>query len=98
RARNQQSEMDRSIIAQVASGDRQMRSSDKVAIVTGAGSGIGRQVAIALMHQGYAVALAGRRKEPLEATAEAARASGTPTPNDSTILSLIWPTDVSDPA
>jgi NAD(P)-dependent dehydrogenase (short-subunit alcohol dehydrogenase family) len=67
-----------------------MGSSGKVAIVTGAGSGIGKQVAIALLHEGYAVALAGRRKEPLEATAEAGQASGSAT--------LIVPTDVSDPA
>ncbi len=71
-----------------------MNSSGKVAIVTGAGTGIGRQVAIALVQEGYAVALAGRRKEPLEATAEAAKASGTPT----LINPMILPTDVSDPA
>ena len=50
-----------------------MNPAGKVAIVTGAGSGIGRQVAIALAQEGYAVTIAGRRKEPLEATAEAAR-------------------------
>jgi NAD(P)-dependent dehydrogenase (short-subunit alcohol dehydrogenase family) len=71
-----------------------MESAGKVAIVTGAGTGIGRQVAIALVHQGYAVALAGRRKELLEATAEAAIASGAPT----LVVPKIWPTDVSDPA
>jgi NAD(P)-dependent dehydrogenase (short-subunit alcohol dehydrogenase family) len=71
-----------------------MESAGKVAIVTGAGTGIGRQVAIALVHQGYAVALAGRRKEPLEATVEAASASGAPT----LIVPMVWPTDVSDPA
>ena len=58
-----------------------MSSSGKVAIVTGAGSGIGKQVAIALAHEGYAVALAGRRKEPLEATAEARKASGASDPD-----------------
>jgi NAD(P)-dependent dehydrogenase (short-subunit alcohol dehydrogenase family) len=67
-----------------------MSSSGKVAIITGAGSGIGKQVAIALAHEGYAVALAGRRKEPLEATAEVAKTSG--------VSTLIAPTDVSDPA
>ena len=46
-----------------------MNSAGKVAIVTGAGTGIGKQVAMALAQEGYAVALAGRRKEPLEATA-----------------------------
>ena len=67
-----------------------MNSSNKVAVVTGAGTGIGKQVAIALVQEGYSVALAGRRREPLEATAAAADASGAAT--------LIVPTDVSDPA
>jgi NAD(P)-dependent dehydrogenase (short-subunit alcohol dehydrogenase family) len=65
-----------------------MSSSGKVAIVTGAGSGIGKQVAIALAREGYAVALAGRRKEALEATAAEVKESAT----------LVVPTDVSDPA
>jgi NAD(P)-dependent dehydrogenase (short-subunit alcohol dehydrogenase family) len=65
-----------------------MRLSGKVAIVTGAGSGIGKQVAIVLAREGYAVALAGRRKEPLEATAAEVKESAT----------LVVPTDVSDPA
>jgi NAD(P)-dependent dehydrogenase (short-subunit alcohol dehydrogenase family) len=61
----------------------------KVAIVTGAGSGIGRAAAVALLREGYAVALAGRRTEWLDETAqlagvEAARA-------------LAVPTDVADP-
>ena len=38
-----------------------MDSSGKVAIVTGAGSGIGRSVALAFLKDGYRVALAGRR-------------------------------------
>jgi NAD(P)-dependent dehydrogenase (short-subunit alcohol dehydrogenase family) len=62
----------------------------KIAVVTGAGSGIGRQVALALMGEGYAVALAGRRKEALEATAAAGKSSGG--------RSLVVPTDVSEPA
>src|SRR5262245_11713342 len=41
----------------------------KIAIVTGAGSGIGRAVALALLRHGYAVALAGRRDTALQATA-----------------------------
>ena len=45
----------------------------KVAIVTGAGTGVGRAAALALMKAGYSVALAGRRKEPLEAVAQGRR-------------------------
>ena len=40
-----------------------MTGHDKVAIVTGAGSGIGRAVALALLGDGYAVGLAGRRQD-----------------------------------
>jgi NAD(P)-dependent dehydrogenase (short-subunit alcohol dehydrogenase family) len=61
----------------------------KVALVTGAGSGIGKHVALALMHNGYSVILAGRRKELLEATALQGKESGS--------QSLAVPTDVSDP-
>ena len=61
---------------------------DKVAIVTGAGGGIGRAAALALGQAGYVVALAGRRKEPLEETA--AELPGA--------ASLVAPTDVADPA
>ncbi len=64
-----------------------MSSVSKVALVTGAGSGIGRQVAVALLREGYSVVLAGRRKEALEATAAEGKAR-----------SLVVPTDVSDPA
>jgi len=42
------------------------RQQTKVAIVTGAGTGIGRASALALLRDGYSVALAGRRMEPLE--------------------------------
>ncbi len=62
---------------------------DKVAIVTGAGSGIGRQVALALLGEGYSVALAGRRAEPLEETVTEA---GSAAPR-----ALAVATDVSDP-
>jgi len=65
-----------------------MTSSAKVAIVTGAGSGIGRAVAVTLLKNGYKVALAGRRSEMLqESIAEAAAPSG---------AALAIPTDVSD--
>ncbi|WFR99417.1 SDR family oxidoreductase [Rhizobium tumorigenes] len=60
----------------------------RVAVVTGAGSGIGRAVALALLGDGYVVALAGRRAEPLEETASLAMAG----------IPLIIPTDVTDPA
>jgi len=61
-----------------------MDATSKVAIVTGAGSGIGRAVALALLRNGYRVALAGRRREALEQTAAAAgpdkdRAQAVPT-------------------
>ena len=46
-----------------------MSQPTKSALVTGAGSGIGKQVAIALLHEGYSVALAGRRLNSLEETA-----------------------------
>ena len=66
-----------------------MASAGKVAIVTGAGSGIGKASALALLREGYAVALAGRRKDMLEAVAREA------TPGART---LVVPTDVADPA
>jgi NAD(P)-dependent dehydrogenase (short-subunit alcohol dehydrogenase family) len=59
----------------------------KIAIVTGAGSGIGRAVSLALAGAGYSVVLAGRRRDALEATAS--QAAGT---------TLVVPTDVADPA
>ncbi len=67
-----------------------MSSITKVAIVTGAGSGIGKQTALAFFKKGYAVALAGRRKEPLETTAAESGSAGS--------RALVVPTDVSDPA
>ena len=67
-----------------------MRAPDKVAVVTGAGTGIGKAVTLALLADGYRVTLAGRRKEKLEqAVAEAGPAGA---------RALIVPTDVGDPA
>ena len=48
----------------------------KVAIITGGGSGIGKSVALALAKEGYAVSLAGRRQETLDATAEEINSGG----------------------
>jgi NAD(P)-dependent dehydrogenase (short-subunit alcohol dehydrogenase family) len=47
-----------------------MAAQEKVALVTGAGSGVGRAAALALMKAGFAVALAGRRKDALDETAK----------------------------
>src|SRR6516165_7396418 len=67
-----------------------MTSNPKVAIVTGAGSGIGKAVAMALINEGYRVALAGRRRERLEeGIVEASAPAGS---------ALAIPTDVSNPA
>jgi NAD(P)-dependent dehydrogenase (short-subunit alcohol dehydrogenase family) len=59
-----------------------------IAIVTGAGSGIGRAVTMALANAGWSVVLAGRRAEQLE---EAAREAG---PDDRAVA---MPTDITDP-
>jgi NAD(P)-dependent dehydrogenase (short-subunit alcohol dehydrogenase family) len=67
-----------------------MSSSGKVALITGAGSGIGRRTALALLQQGYSVVLAGRNRDALEATAQEAGTLGSQT--------LVVPTDVREPA
>lgn len=66
-----------------------MTDTGKVAVVTGAGTGIGRAVALTLHGAGYRVAIAGRRKDPLEETLAMAKAT------EDTML--IAPTDVADP-
>ena len=56
----------------------------KIAIVTGAGTGVGRAAALALMKAGYSVALAGRRKEPFEAVAKEGGGNALAVPTDVT--------------
>jgi NAD(P)-dependent dehydrogenase (short-subunit alcohol dehydrogenase family) len=65
----------------------------KVAIVTGAGTGIGKSAALALIKDGYSVALVGRRRELLEKTAADAGAASVP--KDHT---LVIPADLAQPA
>ncbi len=62
-------------------------AAQKIALVTGAGSGVGKAAALALSRDGYAVVLAGRRADRLEAVAK--EANGT---------TLVVPTDVKEPA
>jgi NAD(P)-dependent dehydrogenase (short-subunit alcohol dehydrogenase family) len=65
-----------------------MNATGKVAVVTGAGTGIGKAAALALLKEGYSVALAGRRAEPLEkALAESGAGS----------RAIAVPTDVGKP-
>lgn len=65
-----------------------MSDPTKVAVVTGAGSGIGKACSLALLENGYSVVLAGRRKEALESTAAEA--------GDAADRLLVVPTDVGD--
>ncbi len=65
-----------------------MSSVSKVAIVTGAGTGVGKAAALALLRDGYRVALAGRRLDPLSAVAKESGAAD---------RALAVPTDVADP-
>jgi NAD(P)-dependent dehydrogenase (short-subunit alcohol dehydrogenase family) len=62
-------------------------AAQKIALVTGAGTGVGKAAALALSRDGYAVVFAGRRRDMLEAAAK--EASG---------KTLVVPTDVTDPA
>ena len=66
-----------------------MNANGKVALVTGAGSGIGRAASLALHSAGYSMVLAGRRAAELERTAASAKAS------DTRMLSV--PTDIGQP-
>lgn len=65
-----------------------MTQNKKIALVTGAGSGIGRAVALALLDDGFSLVLAGRRAEPLQAVVAEALAAGGE--------ALAVPTDVRD--
>ncbi|HVD76269.1 MAG TPA: SDR family oxidoreductase [Vicinamibacteria bacterium] len=66
-----------------------MSAPARVAIVTGAGTGIGKAASLALLKEGYRVALAGRRRELLEQSAAESGAGE---------RALVVPTDVADPA
>jgi NAD(P)-dependent dehydrogenase (short-subunit alcohol dehydrogenase family) len=66
-----------------------MAAENKVAIVTGAGSGVGRASALALLHDGFSVALAGRRADALRKTVELA--------GDASASVIAVPTNVCDP-
>ena len=66
-----------------------MAGGDRIAIVTGAGSGVGRSSALALLADGWTVVLAGRRKEQLDETVSLGGKNAS---------ALAVPTDVTDPA
>jgi len=66
-----------------------MASENRIVLVTGAGSGIGRASALALLEVGYKVVLAGRRVEPLEETISLAESAAK--------RAMAVPTDVADP-
>lgn len=65
-----------------------MELSNKVALVTGAGSGIGKRVVLALLRDGYSVVLAGRRREALDAAVHEAKELGS--------KALVVPADVRE--
>jgi NAD(P)-dependent dehydrogenase (short-subunit alcohol dehydrogenase family) len=67
-----------------------MASKDRIALVTGAGTGVGRAAALGLLNAGWHVVLTGRRKEPLAETAEMGAGFGR--------QALVAPCDIGDPA
>ncbi|MBO0685255.1 MAG: SDR family oxidoreductase, partial [Candidatus Dormibacteraeota bacterium] len=67
-----------------------MSSTEKIALVTGAGTGIGRAASLALAGAGFAVVLSGRRPQPLESVAEEGKRTG------GRLVAV--PADVGDPA
>jgi NAD(P)-dependent dehydrogenase (short-subunit alcohol dehydrogenase family) len=73
----------------IQEGTEKMGEPKKVTLVTGAGTGIGKGVALAFLRAGYCVVLAGRRADPLEATVKEAESLGS--------RALVVPTDVRDP-
>jgi NAD(P)-dependent dehydrogenase (short-subunit alcohol dehydrogenase family) len=79
-----------------------METPGKIAVITGAGSGIGRASALALLQAGFAVVLAGRRREMLEETATLAEPAPGAAPRGAEAAppprTLVVPTDISDPA
>ena len=66
-----------------------MTAQGKIAMITGAGSGIGRAVAVAMMKEGYSVVLTGRRRDALEETVKLGAASNAP--------AFVVPADLADP-
>src|SRR5690606_9047050 len=77
------------VFAHIQRKQRYMHSTGRIALVTGAGTGIGKRTALLLWEAGHAVVLAGRRVEPLQQTVEEA---GVPESR-----ALVMSTDVSDP-
>jgi len=69
----------------------QKRTQESTAVITGAGTGIGRATAVMLASRGWRLALAGRRQEPLEETARLCSDAHTQA------KPLVIPTDVADP-
>jgi NADP-dependent 3-hydroxy acid dehydrogenase YdfG len=67
-----------------------VKTTNPTAVVTGAGSGVGRATALALARQGWRVALTGRRAEALNTTVQQA--------GPAAARMLVWPCDIRDPA